>query len=56
MSLLKRRSGRLPCLDARAAIAKDAIKSCGGVLIDSLTYRGSYALIGQKDGALAVPR
>lgn len=30
--------------------AKDAIKSCGGTMIESLTYRGSYALIGVKDG------
>ncbi|CAK9063618.1 unnamed protein product [Durusdinium trenchii] len=32
--------------------AKDAIKSCGGTMIESLTYRGSYALIGVKDGTL----
>lgn len=31
--------------------AKDAIKTCGAQLIDSLSYRGSYALIGVKGGA-----
>ena len=33
---------------------KDAMKSCGATLIDSLTYRGSYALIGLKDGFSAL--
>ena len=32
---------------------QDAIKTCGATKIESLTYRGSYALIGMKDGDLA---
>eukprot|EP00434_Breviolum_minutum_P040516 symbB.v1.2.036005.t1/scaffold4922.1/size32852/3 len=30
--------------------AKEALKSCGAQLIDDLLYRGSYAMIGVKNG------
>eukprot|EP00434_Breviolum_minutum_P030827 symbB.v1.2.027259.t1/scaffold2785.1/size70456/2 len=30
--------------------AKEALKTCGATLIDSISYRGSYALIGIKNG------
>ncbi|CAJ1392982.1 unnamed protein product [Effrenium voratum] len=39
--------------DARgnlSAAAKDAIKTCGATQIDSLVYRGAYALVGIKNG------
>ena len=35
-------------LDLTSA-AKDALKTCGATLIDSISYRGSYALIGHME-------
>ena len=32
-----------------SSAAKDALKICGATLIDSISYRGSYALIGPSD-------
>ena len=34
-----------------SSAAKDALKTCGATLIDSISYRGSYALIGHMEDA-----